>query len=278
MNGNEFLDKMELIDSAYVAAADIKSTKRKNIWRKWGTVAASACLIVVSALAVYGVSNPNNEPEPMPVPMPNINGTIQREEMPKDFPEPTILRPGDEGYIEPQPTLLPEPTIGPEGGVIQGPINYIPEPGEVIPMISGYGESTYQGDMSVADGGFCFSAALQSALEYYGETANYRVLVELFSDGVQISSGGELAQKECQRLSNQGYMVAMETFTQTKSHGEYITTEVSYYFTLHATYAQLKNFRPSDKLGYSLCLYGEYFGDTVLSEPVVFNAAAADDN
>lgn len=45
MRGNEFLDKMELIDPAYVEAADRKPARRKNAWIKW--VAAAACLCIV---------------------------------------------------------------------------------------------------------------------------------------------------------------------------------------------------------------------------------------
>ena len=42
MRGDEFLDKMELIDPAYVEAADEKPVKKKASWVKWG--AAAACL------------------------------------------------------------------------------------------------------------------------------------------------------------------------------------------------------------------------------------------
>ena len=42
MRGDEFLDKMELIDPAYVEAADEKPAKKKTSWVKWG--AAAACL------------------------------------------------------------------------------------------------------------------------------------------------------------------------------------------------------------------------------------------
>lgn len=46
MRGNELLDKMALIDPAYVAAADTEPGKKKNVWRKWGAMAACLCLIV----------------------------------------------------------------------------------------------------------------------------------------------------------------------------------------------------------------------------------------
>ncbi len=37
MRGNELLDKMELIDPAYIEAADTAPNKRKSVWAKWGT-------------------------------------------------------------------------------------------------------------------------------------------------------------------------------------------------------------------------------------------------
>jgi len=54
MRGNEFLDKMELIDPAYVEAADTKPKKGKNAWVKWMAMAACLCLafrLVVPAMA-----------------------------------------------------------------------------------------------------------------------------------------------------------------------------------------------------------------------------------
>lgn len=51
MRGNEFLDKMELIDPAYVEAADANQKREKNLWRKWGAIAACLCLVVVGVTA-----------------------------------------------------------------------------------------------------------------------------------------------------------------------------------------------------------------------------------
>lgn len=36
MRGNELLDKMELIDPAYIEAADAAPNKRKSVWRSGG--------------------------------------------------------------------------------------------------------------------------------------------------------------------------------------------------------------------------------------------------
>ena len=46
MRGNELLEKMELIDPAYVAAADAPPQRRKTHWLRWGVVAACLCLAI----------------------------------------------------------------------------------------------------------------------------------------------------------------------------------------------------------------------------------------
>ena len=58
MRGNEFLDKMELIDPAYVEAADTKPRKKKNTWLKWGVMAACLC-IIVAAITIFPHINRN---------------------------------------------------------------------------------------------------------------------------------------------------------------------------------------------------------------------------
>lgn len=54
MRGNEFLDKMGLVDPAYVEAADRTPGRRKSTWVRWG--AAAACLIAAIS-AGYGMLN-----------------------------------------------------------------------------------------------------------------------------------------------------------------------------------------------------------------------------
>lgn len=48
MRGNEFLDKMELVNQEYVEAADKAPKRKKNPWVKWG--AAAACFALVIAI------------------------------------------------------------------------------------------------------------------------------------------------------------------------------------------------------------------------------------
>ena len=53
MRGNELLDKMELIDSAYVEAADVKQKKEKNVWVKWGAIAACFALVIYAGTRIF---------------------------------------------------------------------------------------------------------------------------------------------------------------------------------------------------------------------------------
>ena len=59
MRGNELLDKMELIDPAYIEAADTAPNKRKSVWAKWGTLAACLCLVCVLAVPAMAAFSPS---------------------------------------------------------------------------------------------------------------------------------------------------------------------------------------------------------------------------
>ena len=50
MRGTEFLDKMELIDPAYVEAAEAEPKKKKNVWVKWGAIAACLCFVIMGII------------------------------------------------------------------------------------------------------------------------------------------------------------------------------------------------------------------------------------
>lgn len=230
MRGNDLLDKMELIDPAYIEAADIQPRKKSSLWIKWGAMAACFCLAAVTALTWPGRWN-------MPIP-PDSTSPVSNET---------------------EAAIYNDTITGPYG---PSPINGT-DNGEILsnkPMISGYGDCSLTVDKAVTDGGVSYSASLTDAMAAYGETANYRVLIELFNDGVQIPGGSVSAVAEAQRLSDLGYITAMETCTETEVQGELVTATATYYFTLHATYEQLANFRANSDLGYFIMLYDEYFG------------------
>ena len=53
MRGNEFLDKMELADAAFVAEADQLPARKKRCWMKWGAAAACFCFVVIGAVSFW---------------------------------------------------------------------------------------------------------------------------------------------------------------------------------------------------------------------------------
>lgn len=60
MRGDELLEKMELVDPAYVEAADAPRAKRRVRWTKWGAAACAA--VLVAAIMAVAVLSRNEEP------------------------------------------------------------------------------------------------------------------------------------------------------------------------------------------------------------------------
>jgi hypothetical protein len=123
--------------------------------------------------------------------------------------------------------------------------------GTMKTVISSFGETKMESDISVNNGAVVFSDALTGAMEQYGGDALYRVIVELFSDGTQIDCASKEGKKEMQRFAAEGYTVAFESYND-----GYVDHN---YFTLHATAEQLdsSSFPASEQYGYCVLLYGE---------------------
>ena len=66
MRGNELLYKMELIDPAYIEAADAEPRKKRNAWFKWAAAAACLC---VAAGAAFAMLPRDSQTPPEPAPM-----------------------------------------------------------------------------------------------------------------------------------------------------------------------------------------------------------------
>lgn len=63
MRGNDLLDKMELVDIAYVEAANVEGKKDKSIWWRWGTMAACLCILVLAGrMRVKGFEDRGTKP------------------------------------------------------------------------------------------------------------------------------------------------------------------------------------------------------------------------
>jgi hypothetical protein len=134
-------------------------------------------------------------------------------------------------------------------------------------MITSFGETKMESDISVNNGAVVFSDALMGAMEQYGGDVKYRVIVELFSDGTQIDCAGKEGKKEMQRFAAEGYTVAFESYND-----GYVDHN---YFTLHATAEQLdsSSFPASEQYGYCVLLYGERIDDIDQSPEAVSGGA-----
>lgn len=129
------------------------------------------------------------------------------------------------------------------------PNNYVPD-GSERKMISSYGSGTVSGSYAApANGEYGFSIPLRSAMEEYGDSVLYRVVIDVFRGKEQLASDSGSVKAEQERLSEKGYTVAVETY--------YDGSRNHCYFTLHAEYDELKNFAASEDYGYFICLYDE---------------------
>ncbi len=60
MRGAEFLDKMELVDPAFIEAADANPKKRNNGWVKWGAIAAGFAIMIHAGTRLFIQESPGN--------------------------------------------------------------------------------------------------------------------------------------------------------------------------------------------------------------------------
>ena len=105
MSKDRVVDSLGRIDDDMIQSVEaLRQKKKRPVWKKWGAMVACLCLIVASAVVIPRITDPS----PSGVPIPNPDGTIQRVEPPDVYPSHPILRPGDEGYIDPAPTLNPQ--------------------------------------------------------------------------------------------------------------------------------------------------------------------------
>lgn len=277
MKGKEFLDKMELIDPAYIESADVKPKKKRNEWVKWMGAAACLCVVAVGVFAATRGQGIND----ISYVEPTISGDrIDENAGEKHHPENEIgTRPeNSEIMTVPDTTPVTEPAVDiyiPDIPVTGNLPNGMEAIDNGKPMISSYCEKIPVPNVTVANGDIYLTEPLVSAMEQHGDAVNYRVLVELFRNGKAVSSGKRAVLDEADRLAALGYMTAYEMAVKTEEHGEYIEASTTYYFTIHATYEQLQGFQASDGFGYLLMLYGERLDGTELPDAVAYNGGSS---
>ena len=271
MNGDAFLDKMELIEASYIEAADCAPHKNKRTAVRFGALAACFAVAVAGALIITQRNRSDTAASLMPEDVMQGEGSAdQRENIGQATPGDTVIKTEDVNYVNPIYTPRPnlEIEVSPDSGyVVGGPFNH-DQTVPVTPCISSYGESSYSADISVTNGGVHISSSLIKAMEHYADSATYRVMLVLFSDGVGISSASQEVKSEAQRLYEHGYTTAQETITNPDGSKEH------YFYLISATCDQIEQFPAAENLGYLLVLYDEYLGTPSSTDAVVFNGFA----
>ncbi|MCI8669725.1 MAG: hypothetical protein HFI34_09435 [Lachnospiraceae bacterium] len=145
------------------------------------------------------------------------------------------------------------------------PNNYSPNGSEKTMIssfdVNGMTSASYE---TPENGKFYSSIPLRDAMNEYGDSVLYRIIIDVFSDKEQLSSDSSQVQDECERLSNNGYIVAYESVFNGESY--------RYYLTLHATYEELISFNANGNYGYFMFLYDERV-ETTEESPIEHNGA-----
>lgn len=83
MRGNDFLDKMELVEEKYLEAAETATRRGKRDWIKYGSVAACFCMLFVGMLAISRLWE-NEKPTPSG-PNPTTIPSLTKDDKEDDF-------------------------------------------------------------------------------------------------------------------------------------------------------------------------------------------------
>ncbi len=116
-------------------------------------------------------------------------------------------------------------------------------------MISSYPEDAIYCYEAPKNGEVFFSVPLSHAMEEYGDAVLYKVVVDLFRDGEQVSPESGEAKLALERVIELGYTVVRESYEE----GE----EVRHHYMLHATKEQLTEFDAGEEYGYMIRFFGE---------------------
>lgn len=258
-------------------AREAETIKKHPIWIKWGVMAACLCLAAIAVFTVTDlfasspekdqdanegqiytadIRHPENDQD-------KATGTADAspDGDPKEY---SVVREGettDDVKTAAQDQTEQDPV---ELDQEMGGWYLMPDNGEFIDwsqvktMISAYGDMDDGIEDGIAvcymapdNGTYGYSMPLKKAMEEYGDTVKYRVVVEVFSDNQILEADSEAVEKERKRLAQlEDYIVAFEQYKHSDG------TKNSY-FTLHAEQEQLINFAANEDYGYMLWLYDE---------------------
>ena len=264
MNGNDLLDKMELIDPEYIEAAEKSLRHRSSVIIKYA--AAAACLCILCIGTYFGMqqkaapkelpSAAGQSPAAAAAVTEDLDPAISLKET--ELEQKESLNSASAASEDKEPKTQNSAVFSPD----------ITEAAKAAPRTSRpYMISDFQTDVVdlqtiPGNGRVNLSAALTEALKQYGDDPKYRVVIEMYKDGVLVDGGSAEIAAETKRLSDEGYITAYESFCD----GENTT----YTLTIHASKDQLESFPPAGDFGYILKLYGEVF-DGGIQQPEVFS-------
>lgn len=209
---NKLYHSITNVNEDYIEEAqNTKAEKTQPLWSKWGILAACLFLVVASTFAISNIFPPTPENSEYKV-VSNENGNSN-------------------GYHVTQ-----------EGKTTDS--------SEKATVISSYGDADSTACYKAPDNGSCiYSIPLRNAMEKYGDTVIYKIIVDVFSNTTIVETNSEAVKNEIERLREIGYTVDFEQHNdETMTHD---------YFVLHATQAQLINFASNDNYGYMFWLYDE---------------------
>lgn len=258
MRTGEILGSMEHIDLDLIEEADTYSKVRKTyFWVKGISAAACLCLVAAGTVTAarflqYNTATGNN----------TGNGILTGEPI-----QPTARDNSDDGSSNSVPGAAHVVNAGEEPAGITDYTEIKPVQNEVMTdaqrkehkeavgkMIDQYDISlNCDADMAVNNGCCVLSGSLKAAIEEYGDSVAYRVVVEVFRDGtVTGNSSAEVLSEEA-RLAAENYIVAHEKYED----GAGGTWD---YFTIHAKADQILHFSVNDWYGYYITFYSEHPG------------------
>lgn len=224
----EVLDVMEFIGDDIIDEADRYKPTNKS-WIKWGSSMVASICVFACAIAVMQLDRSNT-----------MTGTMTGDPIQSADASDSMI---EEGSVSPgaSHTANAEADSGQKEDL------------QAAKMIDHFDKSLKDmGDIAVNNGCFELSNSLKAAIEKYGDSVSYRVIVEVFKDGTVISSGSPEVASEETRLANENYIVVHEKIEASGWANDY--------FTIHAKAEQVLHFSANDKYGYYISFYAENAG------------------
>lgn len=106
MRGTEFLDRLELVDPAFIEAADEQPRRRRPAWLQFGGLAACLCVAAAAAFALRGAGVLPGGTAPGPDPSLETAPAVTDEPTASAQPQETVPAVTDEPAVSAQPDAL----------------------------------------------------------------------------------------------------------------------------------------------------------------------------